>query len=182
MQPLKVLTQWMTQKTGPRHYMFSNTDLKALFPNMSETAYKSLLSRAASSGLLTRVCRGLYIYEPAIPKDGLALYRIAGKLRPNNFNYLSLETVLSEAGVISQVPFSWICVMSTGRSSTISCGKFGTIEYIHTKRIPDDLAKDIVFDQRCGIWRASVPLAIKDMKLTGRSLDLIDWDIANEYT
>lgn len=36
-------------------------------------------------------------------------------------------------------------------------------------------------DHRCGMWRANVALALRDMKATRRNCDLIDWDIVNEF-
>lgn len=62
---------------------------------------KALLSRAAKSGVFERVCRGIYVNPRAAYPRGLMLYHTASKLRAGNFNYLSLETLLSDAGVIS---------------------------------------------------------------------------------
>jgi hypothetical protein len=112
---------------------------------------------------------------------GLVLFHTAAKLRADGFNYLSLETVLSDAGVISQIPLNWITLMSSGRSHIVSCAEFGHIEYIHTKRRPVDVADQLSYDQDCHLWRASVKLALQDMKLTRRSTDLIDWEAASEY-
>jgi hypothetical protein len=102
-------------------------------------------------------------------------------LRGNEFNYISLETVLSEHGIISQIPMAWISVMSSGRSSVISCQGFGTIEFIHTTQKPGDLVEHLHYDKTCGSWWADVPLAINDMKRTRRNCDLINWSIANEF-
>ena len=99
----------------------------------------------------------------------------------NKFNYISLETVLSDAGVISQIPLNWISIMSSGRSSIISCGEFGTIEYVHTRQALKLLIPQLTYDHSCGLWRANVHLAIRDMKATRRNCDLIDWSIVNEF-
>ena len=87
----------------------------------SRAALQITLSRAVKSGLLERVCRGLYFYPNASPQDGLLLYHAAAKLRAGDFNYLSLESVLSDAGVISQVPIGWITLMSSGRNRIVDC-------------------------------------------------------------
>ena len=116
-----------------------------------------------------------------IPADGLLLFHVAARLRADEFNYISLETVLSEAGVISQIPQHWISVMSSGRSNHIACGRYGTIEFIHTTRKPEEHLHHLHYDARCGLWRANVPLALEDMRLTHRNLDLIDWGVANEF-
>jgi len=101
-------------------------------------------------------------------------------LRANEFNYISLETVLSDAGVISQIPMNWITLMSSGRSHVVNCGEFGRIEFIHTRKRPENLTGHLTYDSQCRLWRASVALAIKDMKATKRNTDLIDWGVANE--
>ena len=134
MQPIKILSQWLLNNTNHEHYLFTLFDMRSLFPHLSDSALKALMSRAVSSELLTRLCRGIYLYKPALPKDGLLLYHAAMLLRVDKFNYISLETVLSDVGAISQIPLNWISIMSSGRSNVISCGEFGTIEYIHTRQ------------------------------------------------
>jgi len=180
MQPLKILNNWLSQHTAANHYLFTLSDFKALFPMRSDIALKTLLSRAASAGYLERVCRGIYIYKPAMSHDGLLLFHVAARLRANDFNYISLETVLSDAGVISQIPLNWISIMSSGRSNIITCKNYGTIEFVRTNKKPTDLLAQLSYDPDCGLWRANVALALKDMKATHRNCDLIDWDTANE--
>jgi hypothetical protein len=110
----------------------------------------------------------------------LLLFHVAALLRAGDFNYLSLETVLSDAGVISQLPINWITIMSSGRSNVIRCGEWGTIEFVHTTKLPNVLHEQLEYDARCHLWRASVALAVKDMKSTKRNLDLIDWGVIHE--
>jgi len=181
MQPVRRLMKGLAMLATPEHGLFTPGNLRVLLPDLSDSAFKTLLSRAVQEKHLIRVCRGLYLYEPAAPSDGLLLFHAAARLRADGFNYISLETVLSEAGVISQVPLQWITVMSSGRSSIISCGHPGTIEFVHTQQQPEDLADQLIYDDRCGMWRAGVPLALRDMRATHRSLDLIDWSVANEF-
>ena len=181
MQPMKYLIDWLNQNTDTEHYLFRLQDMRALCPNLSNTAFKTLLSRTVEAGYLNKVCRGLYVYKRAMAPSGLILFHAAALLRSDDFNYISLETVLSDSGVISQVPINWISIMSSGRSNIISCGEFGTIEFVHTNQKPQDIMKQLSYDARCRLWRATVPLALRDMKATHRNCDLIDWDIANEF-
>ena len=160
--------------------LFTPTDLRSLLPDLTETAFKTLLSRSVSEGHLCRICRGLYLYEKANPNQGFILYRAAGKLRPLSLNYLSLETVLSDAGVISQIPINRITLMSSGRSSVIDCGQWGSIEFIRTRQLPQELVGKLKYDANAQLWRATVAQALRDMKATHRSQDLIDWSVANE--
>lgn len=180
MQPMKHLNQWLLQNADDKHYLFTSHDLRSLCYQLSNAAFKTLLSRAVQSGLLMRVCRGLYLYKRALPGDGLLLFHAAALLRANDFNYISLETALSDVGVISQIPMNWISIMSSGRSNIISCNDYGTIEFIHTNQKPATLIDQLTYDQACGMWRANVELALRDMKVAQRNHDLIDWDIVNE--
>ena len=176
-----MLSHWLLNNTNDEHYLFTLCDMRSLFPKLSDSAFKTLMTRAVRSELLTRLCRGIYLYKPALPKDGLLLYHVAARLRANNFNYISLETVLSDVGVISQIPLNWISIMSSGRSNIISCGEFGSIEYIHTRQNPELIMHQLTYDHSCGLWRANVQLAIRDMKATHRNCDLIDWSIVDEF-
>ena len=181
MQPVKYLSQWLSENASNEHYLFTTQQLRALFCELPDSTFRTLLSRAVQSQLLARLCRGLYLYKKAMLADGLLLFHAAALLRAECFNYISLETVLSDAGVISQIPINTISIMSSGRTNTIVCADFGAIEFIHTKQKPAKLMKQLTYDHRCGLWRASVALALRDMKVTHRNCDLIDWDIANEF-
>lgn len=181
MQPIKKLINVLSDLASEEHYLFSLGDLRVVSPEQTPGAFKAMVSRAVKTGLLKRICRGLYLY-PKVPCDaGLVLYHSAARLRAHEFNYLSLESVLSDAGVISQVPTHWITLMSSGRSNIIDCGAWGHIEFIHTRNSPVALSNQLTYDSRCHLWRASVSQAIKDMQRTRRSTDLIDWDFAHEF-
>lgn len=177
----KYLNEWIIDHTTSERYLFRIQDMRALCPELSDTAFNALVSRAADSGCLTRVCRGIYANKKTAFASGRLLFHTAALLRANHFNYISLETVLSDAGVISQIPINWITIMSSGRSATITCNKFGTIEFIHTKRKPTEIMSQLLYDEKCRLWRATVPLALRDMKITHHNSDLIDEDVANEF-
>lgn len=181
MQPIKELAQLLERLASAEQYLFSLDDLRSALPEASPGAFKALLCRAEKSGLLRRVCRGIYLYPRVAYPAGLVLFHAAAKLRADAFNYLSLETVLSDAGVVSQIPLNWVTLMSSGRSHIVTCGDFGHIECIHTKRRPADVAGQLNYDQDCRLWRASVALALQDMKLTRRSMDLIDLGVADGH-
>lgn len=180
MQPIKQLTQFLRNTADPDHYLFALRDLESVIPGLSSAALKALAARAEKNGLLRRVCRGLYIYPAVQYPAGLVLFHAAARLRAHEFNYISLETVLSDAGVISQIPMNWVTLMSSGRSHIIDCGAFGHVEFIHTKKSADSVESQIHYDVRCRLWRASVSLALRDMVSTRRNTELINWEAANE--
>lgn len=177
---MKELARLFEQLASTEHYLFSLDDLRGAWPEANPGALKAILFRSEKAGVLKRVCKGIYLYPRVAYPSGLVLFHAAAKLRADGFNYLSLETVLSDAGVISQIPLNWISLMSSGRSHIVNCRDFGHIEFIHTKRRPTDVADRLIYDQDCHLWRASVALALQDMKLTRRNTDLIDWKAADE--
>jgi hypothetical protein len=180
MRPLNYLDKTLAQLATPERCLYTLADLRGLLPELSEGALKAVVGRSVRDGMLRRVCHGLYLFSGVKNDAGVLLYWSAARLRAHCFNYLSLESVLSDAGVISQVPINWITVMSSGRSQIIDCREFGHIEFIHTKKRPNELAGELLYDHRCRLWRASVALALRDMRLTRRNLDLIDGEVAHE--
>ncbi|MEX2443126.1 MAG: type IV toxin-antitoxin system AbiEi family antitoxin domain-containing protein [Alkalispirochaeta sp.] len=176
MQPLARLRDGLGRLTDAEHYLFSATDLRPLMPEQSDQAFRRLLSRAVRSGVLERICRGIYLYPYVDYQRGYELCHAAARLRAGTLTYISLESALSNAGIISQVPVGHLTLMTTGRSSTISCGRYGVIECIHTKRSIDRFSGDLIYDPACRLWRASPALAVRDLKAVGRSLDLVDWE------
>jgi len=168
MQSIQVLRENLEKLASTEHYLFSVSDFSALFPNKSFSALLVLLGRAVNNGTLERVCRGYYVYKKiAYPRD-LILYHLAGRLRVNVFCYLSLESVLSENGILSQIPINCVTLMTTGRSGIINCGKFGSIEFTHTKKSPVDIRHLLSYDFRYRLWRASTELALLDWQAVGR--------------
>jgi len=181
MQPVRQLAQVLSDLADSEHYLFTLDDLQAVLPKQSRGAFKAMLSRSEREGLLRRVCRGLYLYPKVTVPAGLLLYHAAARLRANQFNYISLESALSDAGIISQIPMNWITLMSSGRSYVLQCGGFGHIEFVHTKKQAATIADQLTYDARCRLWRASVALAFKDMKVARRNMDLIDKDALSEF-
>lgn len=180
MQPLNRLRFWLIQNQKHRVGLYTFGDFKPLFSDYSEEALKTLLSRAAGAGILEKICRGVF-FDPKSVNDGLLLFHVANLLRADKFNYISLETVLSDAGVISQMPINNITIMSSARSNIIKCNNYGVIEFVHTAQKPNKIMHELIYDGRCKMWRASVKLALRDMKITRRNLNLIDENTLNDF-
>ncbi len=178
MQPVKQLTKVLSSLADRDHCVFAPSDLAAAVPECHQLAV--LLSRASKSGLLKRICRGIYFYPVPNYSSGNLLFHAAARLRAGEFNYISLESALSDAGVISQVPMSWITLMTSGRSHVVNCGDCGHIEFVHTEQHPADLIGELTFDADRHLWRASVRQALRDMKVTRRSMELVNQEVAYE--
>lgn len=181
MRNMEILRNALETLADKDNCIFSVSSFHSLFPQLSKYALNTLVSRAAAKGLLTGLCKGYYIYQKANECRGYELFRLAAHLREGCLCYLSLENVLSEAGIISQIPVNYAAFMTNGRSGKIKCSNFGTIEFIHTKKDINALAKYLIYDKEYRIWKASVPLAYRDMLNTKRPLDLIDEEALHEF-
>ena len=175
-QPIRKLRDTLAALADRDHCLFTASDLAAAVPDCRQLPL--LLSRAVKAGILQRVCKGVYLYPIRDYPRGNLLFHAAARLRAGECNYISLETALSDAGLISQVPINWITLMSSGRSHVVDCGAFGNIEFVHTARQAGDLAGELTYDATCHLWRASTNLALRDMRATRRSLDLVKMENA----
>ncbi|WP_422139500.1 hypothetical protein [Endozoicomonas sp. ALC020] len=63
---------------------------------------------------------------------------IAIALRRGDYNYISLESALSEYGAISQIPVDRLTIMTTGRKGEYKT-PFGVLEFTHTRRSVADI-------------------------------------------
>lgn len=173
MQSIQILQKTLEKNASSQSFLFSLQDFYSIFPDMTIENLRMLFSRAVKKGLLERVCKGIYLYPKVEYDASKVLYKTASKLRSNVFNYISLESVLCEASVISQQLIGWITIVTKGRSGIINCGKFGSIEFVHTQKRIENISNELVLDPRYGMFRASVKQALIDMKDTKRPFDLV---------
>lgn len=166
---IKRLTDWSRQG----RYVFTVADLAKIFHEDSARTLHASLQRLVSDGLLERPVRGVYLYALAPQRgDSNTLEHIARALRRGDYSYVSLESALSEHGAISQVPMGRLTVMTTGRRGTYKT-PFGTIEFIHTKRRPQELLSG-VRDVGRPLRLATAQAAWRDLKRVGRNTQLVD--------
>jgi predicted transcriptional regulator of viral defense system len=132
---------------------------------------KVALSRHVKAGIITRVGKGLYLNPFANP-PAFALYRLANYLRPHENMYLSLESVLSEASLISQVP-SCLTFITTGVSYRFET-PLGAIEFVHTEEDPNRWVGHLTYVAERQIWQASPDKALADFKRYGKNLHMVD--------
>jgi len=166
-QAIRVLKEW--DKKG--RYIFTNHELAKLFPEDSRKALIAGLERLVKSGLLQRACRSIYINKEAHCFDSYAIERITKTLRAGQYNYVSLESALSEYGVISQVPIDRLTVMTTGREGIYKT-PYGVIEFTHTKRSVADILQNTLVDTARPLRIATKKTAWRDLKRTGRNINL----------
>ena len=149
--------------------IFLSQDLETIFADESPTLQKSL-NRLVTSGILKRITKGVYVNGRAslgaYPLESLAL-----NIRRGEYNYISLESALSQYGVISQIPVDRLTIMSTGRSGEFIT-PWGVIDITHTGRKPADILHGTI-KGRGPMRLAKKETALRDLKRAGRNTHLI---------
>jgi hypothetical protein len=166
------LIKKLTQADAAGVWAFTPPSFSALMDGVDQAYLKLMMKRLADQGVLVRAARGIYVNptarsSPADIRRGLVRF-----LRPREINYVSLESKLSEAGVISQITTALTC-MTTGSPARFDT-PWGAVEFTHTDR-KIDIGKDVVADD--GTLEATVRTAVRDLRRVGRNLDLIDEEI-----
>ncbi len=151
------------------------------FPEEKREAFRKTLSTAIKHDILQRVCRGVYVYPPSFNDEVYKLEKIAVVLRMGGYSYLSLESALSEYGIISQLLLNHITVMTTGRSQTYNT-PYGIIEFTHTQRDDSNIISNATKIESRPLRIASPQMALADLQRVGRNLDLVNHDIYEEIT
>lgn len=171
-----VLRQW----DAKGRYVFTRGALSKLFAEDSGKTFTESLSRLVKTGVLVRACRGVYVNPHASSFDSRVIERVAQALRPGEYNYVSLESALSEYGAISQIPIDRVTVMTTGRKGIYKT-PYGVIEFTHTQRPVTDILEHIHRVEGRPLRVASLSAAWRDLKRVGRNTALVDMDnIADE--
>lgn len=152
-------------------YVFHFNDLKNMFSDESERTLKASLKRLVDTNILTRATQGVYVYNRA-PKDSFILEHLAKTIRRGEYNYISLESALSQYGVISQIPMDRLTVMTTGRGGEFKT-PWGVIELTHTQRSVSDILNSTI-ETKSPIKFAKKETALRDLQRVGRNTHLID--------
>jgi predicted transcriptional regulator of viral defense system len=153
-------------------YVYTLNDLAKLFPEDGPRTLQEGINRLVKAEILQRVSRGVYVYALSQGKDSHVIEQIARTLRRGEYNYVSLESALSEFGAISQIPIDRLTVMTTGRKGEYRT-PYGTIEFTHTKRKLSDVLNSMMNVGRP--LRLARPMAAwRDLKRVGRNTQLVN--------
>ena len=166
---IKALREW--DKQGK--YVFLKHDFTKLFPDDNPKALSEGLNRLVKANLLQRACRNVYVNTEAKSFDSSTIERIAKSLRRGEYNYVSLESMLSEYGIISQIPIDRLTVMTTGRKGTYTT-PYGTIEFTHTKRSQENIINNTIVSGERPLRIATKKTAWRDLKRVGRNINLVN--------
>lgn len=159
-------------------YVFAAKDMAKVFPEDSPRSREATLKRLVRDGILERPAKGVYLYALSRHKGSDTLELIARTLRRGRYNYVSLESALSEYGVISQIPVGRLTVVTTGRKGEYLT-PYGVIEFTHTKRPITEVIDSM---KECGrpLKLATKSAALRDLRRVGRNTQLIDEGEADE--
>lgn len=154
-------------------FVFTKHELVKLFPEDYPKTFSEGLNRLVKANILQRACRGIYINTNAHCFDRYVIEHIAKALRKGEYNYVSLESILSEYGSISQIPLDRLTIMTTGRKGTYKT-PYGVIEMTHTKRSAADILKNTLVVKNKPLRIATKKTALRDIKRVGRNINLIE--------
>lgn len=160
-------------------YAFTNGMIRNVFPGEPEENLKKTLSRAVAARLIERACRGVYLYARANSANAYKLESVAAALRGGKYSYVSLETALSEYGIISQMTLGYLTVMTTGRSQKYST-PHGTIEFTHTLRPESEIVRNTFRQDGRPLRMANPETAFEDMRRVGRNIHMVDMETYHE--
>ena len=154
-------------------YVFHHRDLAKVFFEDSERAFNAGLNRLVKHRIIERVARGVYVYELSKNKNSSRTIELIAKtLRRGEYNYVSLESALSERGIISQILIDRLTIMTTGRKGEYKT-KYGVIEFTHTKRPVSDILDNVINTDR-PLRIATALAAFRDLKRVGRNVGMVD--------
>lgn len=160
-------------------YVFTKHDMFKLFSNDNPRTLDETLRRLVKTNQIVRASRGIYVNIHAKSFDAYTIEHIAKALRRNEYNYVSLESILSEYGMISQIPINYLTVMTTGRKGTYKT-TYGTIEFTHTKRSTINILDHIQTVRERPLRIATKETALRDLKRVGRNLNLVNIEEMDE--
>lgn len=159
--------------------VLARRDIEKLFPEEGDKAMEKSLQRMAADGLLQRAAKGVYVNPAASSRNRWIAEEVAKALRPGCLSYVSLESILSEYGAISQIPIDRLTVMTTGRSG-VHKTPFGTIEFTHTKRARSEILARTLAPKGRPLRIATRSAAIQDLLRVGRNANMLIEDEAED--
>jgi len=167
------LSEKLAQADAAGVWAFVPQSFSALMGGIDPAYLRLMMKRLSDQRVLIRAARGVYVNpharsRPADTRRGLLRF-----LRPREISYVSLESKLSEVGVISQITSTLTC-MTTGSPGWFET-PWGAVEFTHTDR-RIQVGRDVIV-QDDGMMEATVRTAIRDLRRVGRNLDLVDEEI-----
>lgn len=132
--------------------------------------FRVAMTRHFKAGVIVKIAPKLYA-NPFLSPPAAGLFRLTNFLRPMDSFYLSCESILSEHGWISQLPFC-LTFVTTGRSYRYST-MLGDIDFVHTEEDSSNWTAHVHRNDDRQIWEATPEKALADLQRYRRNLDLV---------
>jgi len=174
-EAIRVFRDW--DRRG--RYVFTRRQLERLFVADSPKTLAEGLNRLVRTGTLVRACRGVYVNPHAQSFGSRVIEHVAQAMRPGAYSYVSLESLLSEFGAISQIPLDRLTVMTTGRKGVYKT-PYGVIEFTHTRRPVREVLAHIRQVEGRPLRIASKKAAWRDLKRVGRNVQLVNQELVDD--
>ncbi len=154
-------------------HVYTSSDLASICHEDTLRALQATLARLVRAGVLQRAAKDVYVFGLSVHRgSGHTIEHIANDLRRGHHNYVSLESALSEYGVIAQVPIDQTTVMTTGRRGVYKT-PYGVIEFTHTGLSDVDIRDSVKYVGR-PLNLATCRAAVRDLRKVGRNTHLIN--------
>jgi len=134
--------------------LYHTQDLAILWGISNKNTLYTAIKRYVQKGVLTPIYKGFYATIPLSHLDPLEL----GKAIIHRYTYLSTESVLAQAGVISQVTYRYTFVSDLPKKITV-----GSMSFLFRKLKDGYLYNPAGIRSQNGIFVASPERAMADM-------------------
>ncbi len=152
--------------------LFHTGDLAVLWDITNRNTLYTTIKRYCRQGIIHPIFKGLYATLPIDQLDPLEL----GAAIIHDYCYITTETVLAAAGVISQATYAYTFAAPVSKRCTI-----GPHNYRYRRLQPQYLYNPIGIETRQGVATASTERAVADLLYFSPRYhldmaDSIDWD------
>jgi len=154
-------------------WAFTPQTFSALCGGIGPDYLKVLIKRLCDRDVLRRAAKGVYVnpYARCLPED--VRLGLVPLLRPREVSYVSLESRLSEEGIISQASTA-LTLMTTGGTHLFRT-PWGDVDFVHTER-PATPAGGVVSRPGTDVPHATLARAYDDLVRVARNVGLVDMD------
>ena len=116
MKSLELLNRLKQLESQTQTALFSYNQAKVLFADENEKTMYTALCRHVKNAVIERVCKGVWLNPLSrYANNDTRLEELALLLRPDHYNYVSMETVLSQHSIPDGHKLSWANIATAYR-------------------------------------------------------------------
>jgi len=136
------------------HKIYHSNDLALLWGITNKNTLYTTIKRYIKKGVLVPIYKGLYSTVPISQLDPLEL----GKAIIHRYTYLTTESVLASAGVISQVTYAYTFASDLSKRVSV-----GPLSFLFRQLKDEYLYNPTGVENRNGVFVATLERAVADM-------------------